>query len=425
MGKLDEKKLLVLGSNLGSVEMVSYAKSEGAYVIVTDYLPDDRSPAKAFADRTEMISTLDVDALCTFAEKEKIDGVFCGISEMNLRVVRQLATRLELPCYFTETQWELTESKDHFKKLCKEHGVPQTKEFFVDDASIDDVEYPVIVKPVDRSSGIGIHVCRTKEELISGLEDARKQSISHQALVEEYLTGDEFIAVYQAKHGSICLSAFGNMITNREQVGCSPISEGALYPACFLARYKEEVNDRIIELFKSIGFRDGYFFVQGIANEDRIAVFECGLRLAGGMIFKFNAAAGQTYALENLIDYALLGEAYEGSAGMDDPEYGGKRCCIFNILNRGGTVGSVEGIERFRNRPEVINITEAYHVGDTVEASGTLRQLHYRFHLMADNGEQLSALVQEIRDTVRIMDTDGNSMMMETIEPERVRTYWE
>ena len=48
MGKLDGKRLLMLGSSRGSVEMVKYAKSQGAYVLVTDYLPTEKSAAKPY-----------------------------------------------------------------------------------------------------------------------------------------------------------------------------------------------------------------------------------------------------------------------------------------------------------------------------------------------------------------------------------------
>ena len=46
MGKFNKKTLLVLGTSVGSVEIVKYARNEGAYVIVTDYLPLEKSEAK-------------------------------------------------------------------------------------------------------------------------------------------------------------------------------------------------------------------------------------------------------------------------------------------------------------------------------------------------------------------------------------------
>ena len=49
--KFANKKLLILGGKpIGSCEIVEYAKSEGAYVIVTDYLSKNMSAAKRIAD---------------------------------------------------------------------------------------------------------------------------------------------------------------------------------------------------------------------------------------------------------------------------------------------------------------------------------------------------------------------------------------
>ena len=46
------KKLLLLGSNTGSLEIAQYVRSRGDYLIVTDYYPKEKSPAKQIADET-------------------------------------------------------------------------------------------------------------------------------------------------------------------------------------------------------------------------------------------------------------------------------------------------------------------------------------------------------------------------------------
>ena len=64
---LKGKKLLVLGGRtIGTKEIVLNAKRKGIYVIVTDYLPEEKSPAKLIADEAWNISTEDVDALFRF-----------------------------------------------------------------------------------------------------------------------------------------------------------------------------------------------------------------------------------------------------------------------------------------------------------------------------------------------------------------------
>ena len=106
MGKFDGKRLLELGTNVSSVDIVRYAKSEGAYVIVTDYLDAAHSAAKHYADECAMVSTQDIDGLCELAKAKNIDAVFCGASEMNILAAKQVADRLGFPFYFTPEQWE-------------------------------------------------------------------------------------------------------------------------------------------------------------------------------------------------------------------------------------------------------------------------------------------------------------------------------
>ena len=53
MEKFKGKKLLVLGSNVGSVDIVKYARKNGAFVYVADYFPKKKSLAKLFADNAK------------------------------------------------------------------------------------------------------------------------------------------------------------------------------------------------------------------------------------------------------------------------------------------------------------------------------------------------------------------------------------
>lgn len=66
----DKKKLLVLGGKpIGSIELVQRAKELNLYVIVTDFLPEEQSPAKRFADESWNISTSEIDILEELCKK--------------------------------------------------------------------------------------------------------------------------------------------------------------------------------------------------------------------------------------------------------------------------------------------------------------------------------------------------------------------
>ena len=101
--KASGKKLLVLGTSFGSVEIVQRAKARGIHTIVTDYYDAEHSLAKQYADETWDISTSDLDALEKKCREEKVDGVIASVSQYNIEMQFRLAERLGLPKYCT---WE-------------------------------------------------------------------------------------------------------------------------------------------------------------------------------------------------------------------------------------------------------------------------------------------------------------------------------
>lgn len=78
------KKLLILGSSTGSVDLIKHAQNHGAIVYVADYYDAEHSPAKRYADEAVLLSTADTNSLEAYIRSEKIDCVYAGISEFNL-----------------------------------------------------------------------------------------------------------------------------------------------------------------------------------------------------------------------------------------------------------------------------------------------------------------------------------------------------
>ncbi len=70
---MEKKKLLILGSDYGTLDTVHEAHKMGLHVIVTDTMAT--SPARVAADETWNISTTDIDALAAPAISISITDV--------------------------------------------------------------------------------------------------------------------------------------------------------------------------------------------------------------------------------------------------------------------------------------------------------------------------------------------------------------
>ena len=89
------KKILVLGSDYGTIDLVREAHRMGLYVIVADLM--ETSPTKEEADEKWLISTTDISTLERQCRESKVCGVVTGASDFNTSCSRSLCERLGLP----------------------------------------------------------------------------------------------------------------------------------------------------------------------------------------------------------------------------------------------------------------------------------------------------------------------------------------
>jgi len=417
--KFKGKTLLVLGSNVGSEDIVRYSKNNGAYTIVADYLPPNQSPAKLIADEHWLISTVDTEALYSKAKKKHVDGIFAGISELNLLSAMSLSEKLGLRFYCKRKQWDLIENKASFRKLCESFSVPCPHTYhtggIMTDEQYSSIEYPVILKPVDSSSSIGVVICNCEKELRDNIQYSLECSKARQVIIEEYFEGEEFAAHYTISNGIVSFSSMDKrypIAVNEGNVTTIPIAR--VYPSPYIDNYITQVNDNLKKMIGSLDLNTGVLFVQGLYNKvkNKFVIFEAGLRSAGEMPCRFIAPVNGIDYMNNIVDYILLGE---GSIDIskDDPNFHGKSCALISFVTKGGVVGDIEGIELVTEKyKEIIGHECRYKVGDITPNGNTLRQIMIRFVIVSNGVDEMTKIIQYINNTVKVLDNEGNEMCL-------------
>lgn len=418
MKKFEGKKLLFLGSNVGTLDMIRYAKENGAYTIVADYLPQEKSLGKQQANSHVLISTGDLDGLRKYIEKEGVDGVLAGVSEFNLLNAMKLCNHFNFPFYCTKKQWDFIEDKEMFRKMCIKYQVPCPKTYFTGSEIPDDVLpticYPVIIKPVDASSSIGITICRSQDSLITAVSEAKRNSEKGRFIIEEYFEGDEFTAHYTIANEEVTLSCVDNRVPiaiHKGDVTTIPLAR--LYPSTFTDEYIGQVNNHVIKLCKALEMNTGVLFVQGLYNKQKkqFRIFEAGLRCAGEAPYRLIEKINGINFMNNFVDYALLGRVEGFDSSKDDPYMKDKICCVASFVAKGGRVGKILNFEEtIKKMPSMVDCECRYHEGDIVPNSNTLRQIMLRFILICDNREQLVKDMEFINANVKVLDSDGKNM---------------
>lgn len=409
------KSLLVLGSNVGSEEIVAYANEKGAHTIVADYYQPEQSPAKRLAREHFLISTADIDALSQLIVKKKIDAVVAGVSEFNLLMAQQLSERHNLPFFFNRKQWDMVENKLNFRNLCYEFNVPAPRTWYKGAPIIASVDTDdrVVVKPADGSSSHGVVFCDDGHDIKNAVETAARASTCGQIIVEEFFRGEEFTAHFVIAGGKAFPVTVDNRYPGFLHQGATSIPIARVYPCSFMDEFVKQACPQLVAMFESLNLNNAVAFVQGLYNADanRFAIFEAGLRCAGEAAYRITHRTAQFNFLYFLVD-ALLNPQLEGVCVPTDVfRLNGKVAAILSFASSGGTIGAFCGLNQLEPIAHDIVFTEQrYKVGDTLPQGDTLRQIVLRFTLVCDDMNRLAHCARFINDHVAVLDNNGNDM---------------
>ena len=420
MDSLQGKKLLILGATEHSKHVIDAARELGVFTMVTDYVQN--APAKAYADQSFDISTLDTEALIDLCRKEKVDGMIAGYCDINLVPYYEVCKAMGYYYYLDDKQFDATMNKNHFKQNCIKHGIKVARDIDEDTYRNhpDQIEYPIIIKPADSYSSKGISVCERKEDLPKALEIAMSFSTCKEIVVEEFIVADDVYLYFTVQNGVLSLSAMADRLLNNDQPGCAPQPVGYFFPSRYLDVYYEKIHDNLQAMITDLGLKNCSFFMQGFAVDNDIVFFEMGLRLSGGCGYLQIRNQNQIDQVKMHIQYALTGKFGDLDLLTYDNARFKKPACVVVILLNDGKISKIEGLESVQNDPSCFHILQLKHEGDTLAAKGTLNQVFARIYLCNDTKEKLEESITNIKKSLRITDADGKNMIMNLFDESNV-----
>ncbi len=190
------KRLLLLNGSSSEIMLIEAAKRLGFYVITTGFNPE--LPGRKYADEYVEADYSNHGEILKLAQELKIDAICANANDEGAMTTIYVAEKLGLPG--VRDKYEVAQifhQKDKFKEFVnKYHFLTPQSEMFTDEenaiAYLDRIEYPLIIKPVDRSGGLGVSEAATREEAISGIKYAFEWSKAKRIVVEEYLPGRQY-----------------------------------------------------------------------------------------------------------------------------------------------------------------------------------------------------------------------------------------
>ena len=419
------KKLLILGGVKLACDIVKSAQRMGAYVVVADYNED--SPAKQIADEGVMINAMDVDAIIEYCQQSRIDGVTTGFVDILLKPCYEVCKRLGLPCYMTPKMIELSTNKVSFKEACDMFNVPVPQTYLVGNKIPKDVymkiQYPVFVKPLDSSGSRGAGVCYNHYELNERFDEAVSYSASGNAIIEDYITGREFLLDYIAVGGEYRLLSMFDRHMTEDRGSAVNYSNISISPSKYLDMYYSTVNDNVVQMFKALGFTDGVLFMQGYCTDERIVFFEMGCRLGGSYYNHQRACIGYN-ALDMIVICSLTGKMTEciDEIPIEVARYNGKYAldCNYLLKGSGETIAEIRGLDEIKAMPCCVELQQFHDVGYHYVKDRTVDKPIANAEIVVNSREEVIEKVNFINKTFDVVNADGESLLITKLAPENL-----
>lgn len=400
-----QKKLLIVGASIGQVPLLLKAKQREIHVTVVS-IPGNYA-CFPLADDIIYADIFDRDLVVAEAKKRGITAVISDQNDLMIPTVAYVAEKLGLPGNKFETVLTFC-NKNRFRDMCDAAGVPCPKHKSISKGTITthvDMPFPLMVKPADSQSSIGVKKVENEQELKEALEFAISKSPTRNAIVEEFFQGREVVCEGFMHEGKYYLLQFAD----RKYFDLP----GVLIPSqtLFPSTLKKEFKHRIVECeSKLAAYANPSFAIvhsEYLINEStgEIRVVESALRGGGVYISSDLIPMATGIDINDVLLRKALGEEVEVDKVFEQrKEKASAYVCFY--LNE-GTICSVKGVEELKALPFV---REAY-IGDL--------QVGVKTGLPTYKGARKGPVLvsgKDLEDLERNIQTVQNTLQVEVME---------
>ena len=278
------QKLAIIGASYLQQPLVQRAKEMGLYTICFAW--NEGAVCKDVADMFYPISIIEKEQILDICRRERIDGICTIASDVAAPTVAYIAEQMGLDGNTYECALRAN-NKYLMRQAFSTAGVPCPKYVCMErgkggDENMYGIEFPVIVKPSDRSGSMGVVKIEKKEDLLAAIKVAQDYSFTHQAMVEQFIDGREisveFIS-YQGKHYPL-------QITDKITTEAPHFVELEHHqPADLTTAQYDEIYAITQRALTALGITNGASHSEyRITKDGKIYVMEIGARMGGDFI---------------------------------------------------------------------------------------------------------------------------------------------
>lgn len=274
------KKLLIAGGSHSDIPLIRAAQALDYYVITTGNRPEDIG--HRYSNRTILADFSDKEAMLSLAERLEIDAICSSSNDFSIISSAYVAQNLSLPGFDDFSTTVRLHHKDQFRDLAKGIGLPRVRSISFDFAKgdkllVEDLNFPMMVKPVDLTGGKGIHKVHNQAELLKAVELALSISRLNCIVIEEFFEGSLHSYSTFIKGGKVIFDYTDNEFSFLNPYLVSTSTSPALVRESVLRNMRFETE----KLALALNLVDGILHAQFLADGDQFRIIEYTRRMPG------------------------------------------------------------------------------------------------------------------------------------------------
>lgn len=244
---------------------------------------------------------LELRRLTDLFSKQRIKGII-ALNEGTVNFAVDLQKALQVPLTHELLDSSVIRNKLRMRMKLKEDGflVPVTYK------KNDQIKFPVIVKPSEFMSSMGVMLAYHSDELDKSYETARTVDIpeenlrdhyklSEDVVIEEYIDGEEFSIECWAQDGKIL-----NFSVTKKIKVLPPLfyETGHISSAEIASDLRLEIEKYVAKTVDSFKLRNGLYHFEVMIRDNKVYTVELAARPGGGMIpYLYMLTSGEDYPL--------------------------------------------------------------------------------------------------------------------------------
>jgi len=277
-----KKKLAIICAGESQIPLALKAREMDIETHCFAWDKEKHNQCKGIADYFHPISIMEKDKIVEICKEIEINGVTSIITSYAPPTVCYVAEKLELIGNRYEDAL-VAGNKYNARQAFIKNGVHSPRFALVQDGiepDLTEFKFPVIVKPTDRNTTIGVLKAYHKEELRNTIKRSLKFSLNGQVIIEEYIEGFEVSVDTISWKGNHHILA----IKEREMgtgVNCD-VKVAGHWPADLPSVIQEKIKNETQKALDAINYKYGASNTEfRITEEGKVFIIEANPRMAG------------------------------------------------------------------------------------------------------------------------------------------------